>query len=262
MVREPAPERPGLGRDRTPGRRAPVAIAGPAAGRHDLRRAAVRRAGGRRVRLRRAARRGILVSGAAAQRPRVPSDARRPAGPGSGPQRRADPSQVPRSASSPAIPRRRTGLPASARPAGTARDRRARRPRRPMTPQMAEDGAGRPQPGLGASGFPAAPGAGFLSARPPVGLLTPPHGTRVDSLRDPLARPAAPAASPRRDVGGDPGPDLPARTEARHAEGPRRTPVLHAEDTGRRAAGYRRGAPGSRPGRPGDHLVLAGPAHG
>jgi hypothetical protein len=52
--------------------------------------------------------------------------------------------------------------------------------------------AGRPQPGLGA---PAAPGAGFLSA--PVGLLTPPHGTRVDSLREPVTRPAAPAASPR-----------------------------------------------------------------
>jgi len=52
--------------------------------------------------------------------------------------------------------------------------------------------AGRPQPG------PAAPGAGFLSApAAPVGLLTPPNGTRVDSLRDPVARPAAPAASPR-----------------------------------------------------------------
>jgi hypothetical protein len=52
--------------------------------------------------------------------------------------------------------------------------------------------AGRPQPG------PAAPGAGFLSApAAPVGLLTPPNGTRVDSLRDPAARPAAPAASPR-----------------------------------------------------------------
>jgi hypothetical protein len=47
--------------------------------------------------------------------------------------------------------------------------------------------AGRPQPG------PAAPGAGFLSA--PVGLLTPPDGTRVDSLRDPAARPATTAAT-------------------------------------------------------------------
>src|SRR5690348_7061492 len=85
MVREPAPERPGLGRPgprrEGPGRRAPVAIAGPAAGWHDLWRAALRRAGAGRVRLRRAARRGILVSGAAAQRPRVPPDARRPAGP-------------------------------------------------------------------------------------------------------------------------------------------------------------------------------------
>src|SRR6185503_18833975 len=41
----------------------------------------------------------------------------------------------------------------------------------------------------------AAPGAGFLSA--PVSLLTPPNGTRVDALRDPATRPAAPAASPR-----------------------------------------------------------------
>ena len=56
--------------------------------------------------------------------------------------------------------------------------------------------AGRPQPGPGGPAGPAAaPGAGFLSA--PVGLLTPPNGTRVDSLRDPAARPAAPAAGPR-----------------------------------------------------------------
>jgi hypothetical protein len=66
--------------------------------------------------------------------------------------------------------------------------------------------AGRPQQG------PAAPGAGFLSApvapapvqsgtvSAPVGLLTPPGGTRVDTLRAGGARPAAPAsgASPRQ----------------------------------------------------------------
>jgi hypothetical protein len=44
--------------------------------------------------------------------------------------------------------------------------------------------AGRPQQG------PAAPGAGFLSA--PVGLLTPPEGTRVDALRDGGTRPSPP----------------------------------------------------------------------
>jgi len=53
--------------------------------------------------------------------------------------------------------------------------------------------AGRPQQG------PAAPGAGFLGApAAPVGLLTPPGGTRVDALRDGGTRPAAPVASPRR----------------------------------------------------------------
>ena len=53
---------------------------------------------------------------------------------------------------------------------------------------------------------PATPGAGFLSApvasspvasvtvSAPVGLLTPPGGTRVDTLRAGGARPAAPAA--------------------------------------------------------------------
>jgi hypothetical protein len=59
-------------------------------------------------------------------------------------------------------------------------------PQRPERPQMSA--------GRGPQGSPA-PGAGFLSA--PVGLLTPPDGTRVDALRDGGGRPAAPAASPR-----------------------------------------------------------------
>ena len=49
---------------------------------------------------------------------------------------------------------------------------------------------------------PAAPGTGFLSAPvAPVGLLTPPGGTRVDALRDGGALPAAAAASPSASPG-------------------------------------------------------------
>ena len=62
--------------------------------------------------------------------PAYPQTPGGPQGPGSGPQRRAEPGQVPRSASSPAIRRPRTGLPATASPAGTDRARRARRARR------------------------------------------------------------------------------------------------------------------------------------
>jgi hypothetical protein len=129
-----------------------------------------------------------------------------PQRPGSGPQRRAE-----RSGPNPASGQQSGYSPAADRSPGFGSSRRdgsapqspqaLQTPQGPQGPKM---GAGRPQPGLGASGFPAAPGAGFLSApaapaasAAPVGLLTPPHGTRVDSLRDPLTRPAAPAASPR-----------------------------------------------------------------
>ena len=74
-------------------------------------------------------------------------------------------------------------------------------PQGPKAPQGPQMSAGRPQQG------PASPGAGFLSAPvapaaspAPVGLLTPPGGTRVDALRAGGARQAAPApaASPRQ----------------------------------------------------------------
>jgi hypothetical protein len=109
-----------------------------------------------------------------------------PQGPGSGPQRRAEPS-------GPAFGQQSGYSPTADRAPGFGPSRRdGSGPQSPQGPKMS---AGRPQPGLGA---PAAPGAGFLSApAAPVSLLTPPHGTRVDSLRDPVTRPAAPAASPR-----------------------------------------------------------------
>jgi hypothetical protein len=118
-----------------------------------------------------------------------------PQGPGSGPQRRAEPS-------GPAFGQQSGYSPAADRAPGFGPSRRdGSGPQTPQAPQGSHGpqgpkmSAGRPQPGLGA---PAAPGAGFLSApAAPVGLLTPPHGTRVDSLRDPIARPGAPAASPR-----------------------------------------------------------------
>jgi hypothetical protein len=100
-----------------------------------------------------------------------------PQGPGSGPQRRAEPSGPSR-----AFGQQSGHSPAPDRAPGYGQSRRDGFG--PQGPQMS---AGRPQPG------PAAPGAGFLSA--PVGLLTPPDGTRVDSLRDPAARPATTAAT-------------------------------------------------------------------
>jgi len=126
--------------------------------------------------------------------PAYPQTPGGPQGPGSGPQRRAEPS-----GSSPAFGQPSGYSPAADRAPGFAPSRRdGSGPQTPQGPQGPKMNAGRPQPGLGASGVPAAPGAGFLSApAAPVGLLTPPHGTRVDSLRDPVARPAAPAASPR-----------------------------------------------------------------
>jgi hypothetical protein len=112
-----------------------------------------------------------------------------PQGPGSGPQRRAEPSR-------PGFGPQAGHPQAPDRPSGYSQPRRdGSDPKTPRGPQMS---AGRPQQG------PAAPGAGFLSApvasAAPVGLLTPPGGTRVDTLRAGGARPAAPApaASPRQ----------------------------------------------------------------
>jgi hypothetical protein len=118
--------------------------------------------------------------------PAYPQTPGGPQGPGSGPQRRAEPS-------GPAFGQQSGYAPAPDRAPGYGQPRRdGSGPQSPQGPQMS---AGRPQPGPAG---PAAPGAGFLSApAAPVGLLTPPNGTRVDNLRDPAARPAAPAASPR-----------------------------------------------------------------
>ena len=117
--------------------------------------------------------------------PAYPQSPGGPQGPGSGPQRRAEPS-------GPAFGQQ-AGLSAGAGPGIRLRPAPPGRlsPADPVRgPQMS---AGRPQQG------PAAPGAGFLSAPvAPVGLLTPPGGTRVDALRDGGTRPAAPAASPHR----------------------------------------------------------------
>jgi hypothetical protein len=119
--------------------------------------------------------------------PAYPQTPGGPQGPGTGPQRRAEPS-------GPAFGQQSGYSPGSDRAPGHGPTRRdGSGPQSPQGPQMS---AGRLQPGPGDPAAPAAaPGAGFLSA--PVGLLTPPNGTRVDSLRDPAARPAAPAASPR-----------------------------------------------------------------
>ena len=120
--------------------------------------------------------------------PAYPETPGGPKGPGSGPQRRAEPSGP-----GPAFGQQSGYAPAPDRAPGYGQPRRdGSGPQSPQGPQMS---AGRPQPGPAG---PAAPGAGFLSApAAPVGLLTPPNGTRVDSLRDPAARSAAPAASPR-----------------------------------------------------------------
>ena len=116
--------------------------------------------------------------------PAYPQSPGGPQGPGSGPQRRAEPS-------GPAFGQQ-AGFPqAPDRASGYGQPRRdGSGPQTPKSPQGPQMSAGRPQQG------PAAPGAGFLSA--PVGLLTPPGGTRVDALRDGGTRPAAPAASPHR----------------------------------------------------------------
>jgi hypothetical protein len=113
--------------------------------------------------------------------PAFPQSPGGPQGPGSGPRRRAEPS-------GPAFGQQGGYPQAPDRASGYGQPRRdGSDPKTPQGPQMS---AGRPQQG------PAAPGAGFLSA--PVGLLTPPEGTRVDALRDGGTRPAAPKASPAR----------------------------------------------------------------
>jgi len=138
------------------------------------------------------------LRGSATAHPQTPGG---PQGPGSGPQRRAQPS-------GPGFGPQAGHPQAPDRPSGYGQPRRdGSDPKAPRGPRMS---AGRPRQG------PAAPGAGFLSApvgsapvqsgtvSAPVGLLTPPDGTRVDALRDGGTRPAAPvpAASPHRTSAG------------------------------------------------------------
>ena len=123
----------------------------------------------------------------------------------SGPQRRVEP-QAPGHGQPPGFPQTPDRAPGYGQPRS---DRGGSSPQAPQGPQMSADRMTGPgqragtQPG---SPFPPAPtsqapqGHGFLSAPvAPVGLLTPPAGTRVDALRDGAApaSPAAPAASPR-----------------------------------------------------------------
>ncbi len=120
----------------------------------------------------------------------------------SGPHRRVEP-QLPAHGQQPGFPQAPDRAAGYGQPRG---DWGGSSPQAPQGPQMS---AGR-MPGPGqrpgsqpGSPFPPAPppqaaqGTGFLSAPvAPVGLLTPPDGTRVDVLRDGVF-PAAPAASPR-----------------------------------------------------------------
>jgi hypothetical protein len=164
--------------------------------------------------------------------PAYPQTPGGPQGPGSGPQRRAEPS-------GPGFGQQSGYSPAPDRAPGHGQPRRDSAD--PQRPQMS---AGRPQPG------PAAPGAGFLSApAAPVGLLTPPHGTRVDSLRNPAARPAAPAASPRS------APLAPAGTTPPSPPGTAATQVLTGPKTPKTPGPATPGA--SRPG-----LGTVRPGHG
>ena len=127
----------------------------------------------------------------------------------SGPHRRVDP-QAPGYGQQPGFPQ------APDRTAGYGQPRGDRGGPSPQAPQGPQLSAGRtPGPGQRAGGQPGSPfppppaaqGNGFLSAPvasapvasapvAPVGLLTPPAGTRVDALRDAVP-PAVPAASPR-----------------------------------------------------------------
>ena len=137
--------------------------------------------------------RGTRSCGAAPRR----TPACRSAGRPSGPQRRVEAPGFPATASSPVSRRPRIGRPAYGQPRG---DWGGCKPAGPADERRAGDRPGsRPggsQPGPAFPPGPTAQGTGFLSAPTgPVGLLTPPDGTRVDDLRDGAA-PAAPAASP------------------------------------------------------------------
>ena len=191
-----------------------VALARPAAGRHDLRRAALRRARRGRGRLRRAARRRILVSGASAQRPRVPPDARRPAGPG---QRPPAPGGTVRSRVRPAVrlfagggpgPRLRLAPPGRLRPAEPAEPAgpawpagpAGRRPRRPRRARRAPDApAG---PGRSGRRLPQRPSRPGRPAHPASR-----HPGRLAA--GPGRPPGRSRGRPAQRVGGDPGPDRP-----------------------------------------------------
>jgi hypothetical protein len=113
-----------------------------------------------------------------------------PQGPGSGPQRRAEPR-------GPAFGQQSGHPQAPDRAAGYGQPRwDGSAPERPQMSAGRTTSRGQHVPA--GSPDPANKGAGFLSAPAgPVGLLTPPDGTRVDVLRDGGAFPAAPAASPR-----------------------------------------------------------------
>ena len=141
----------------------------------------------------------------------------------SGPYRRAEP-QAPDYGQQPGFPQAPDRSAGYGQPRG---DRGGPLPQPPQNPQMnagrmpspgqhspGQPGPGQSSPGQPGSGQrsgsqpgspfppdPAAPGTGFLSApTAPVGLLTPPAGTRVDALRDGAAQ-APPAASPRTGSG-------------------------------------------------------------
>ena len=124
----------------------------------------------------------------------------------SGPHRRMEP-QAPGHGQPPGLPPSPDRGPGYGQPRG---DWGGSLPPGPQGPQMSAGRMTGPgpraarQPSAPFRPGPAAPGAGFLSA--PVGLLTPPSGTRVDALRDGVAQrcvaqrdgvaQAAPAASP------------------------------------------------------------------
>ena len=159
----------------------------------------------------------------------------------SGPHRRVEP-QAPGHGQQPGFPQAPDRAAGYGQPRG---DWGGSSPQAPQGPQMSAGRMTGPGQRAGSQpgspfppGPPAAQGTGFLSAPvAPVGLLTPPDGTRVDALRD-GASPAAPAASPRDGLRGRSGPDRPGRQPSRR----------------------RHGAAGPWPRRPGDHVLLAGPA--
>ena len=131
----------------------------------------------------------------------------------SGPQRRVEP-QAPDYGQLPGFPQAPDRAAGYGKPRG---DWGGPLPQAPQNPQMSagrmtgpgQPSSGQPSPGQPSPGQrsgsqpgspfppgPATPATGFLSApAAPVGLLTPPAGTRVDALRDGAA-PAEPAASP------------------------------------------------------------------